>query len=146
MRGSYDEIVALQKPYDPTKSHGARTGVPDATRGARLRLAAPVLAAIRRRRTPVGRRGGRPFGRGPGFDPVGDELAGGLPHRVDHARASAALARLLHGIIDDPLGGRETWVGMVLLGAVFQEQLGKAFLARRGMSGRIGRSSERTAR
>jgi hypothetical protein len=50
---------------------------------------------------------------------------------IDRPRAFAAVTRLLHGIVDDRLGGREPWVGMVLLGGVLQEQLGEPFLAGR---------------
>src|SRR3546814_3867300 len=59
-----------------------------------------------------------------------DELTRRFPDRADHARALPPIARSLHGGVDDRLGGRETWVGVVLLGGVLQEQLGKPFLAR----------------
>src|SRR3546814_12336772 len=71
-----------------------------------------------------------------------DLLTRRFPDRADHARALPPIARSLHGGVDDRLGGRETWVGVVLLGGVLQEQLGKPFLARRG-TGRQDRPFQR---
>ena len=45
--------------------------------------------------------------RASGLDPIGDELAGRLSDRPDHARALAPIARRLHGAIDDCLSRRE---------------------------------------
>lgn len=80
------------------------------------------------------------------FDPIGDELARRLRDGSDHARALAPIARGLHGRVDDCLGGRKARIGLVLLRRVLQEQLGKPLLPRRVTRGRIGRSSDRTAR
>jgi len=92
------------------------------SRYARLfaRSAAPIFIArpprLHRRREPY-----FSVQSAPRFDPVGNELAGRLTDRRDHARALAPIARRLHGRIDNRLRRRKARVGVVLLRRILEE-------------------------